>query len=271
MDDVSPRARSILTHVDLIACEDSRRTGQLLKLLGIGKKKLTSYHDHNESLKSSALIEQILSEKLSVALVSDAGTPCIADPGYKLVACAHAMGLAVRTIPGPSSQTALVAASGLPSDRVLFIGFLPSKQSALIKEVQSWLTIEASIVCFETAKRLENTIDLIFTTYPSAVISIGRELTKMYEEVIKGDENQIRAWLKERTPLKGELVLMIALNRESKKQEIDENELTQSIRKLLANGLSQKDIMNLLTDCGVGKKELYQLILNAKKVKHIKK
>ena len=138
LDDLTPRALATLRNVDIIAAEDTRNTRKLLTHFNIQGKELVSYHDHVEDTRSEQLVERLLRDGLSLALVSDAGTPCVADPGYRLVRHAKQNGIKVHPVPGASALTSLVSASGLPSDRVLFVGFLPVKESDIRREIQSW-------------------------------------------------------------------------------------------------------------------------------------
>ena len=178
LDDMTPRAKRVLAEADLIAAEDTRTTRKLLTHFGIQGKKLVSYHDHGETEQAERLIDQVEGGGLKLAIVSDAGTPGISDPGYRIAAAARARGLSVVPIAGPSALTALVSASGLPSDRLLFVGFPPQRAQALKTEIASWRGLRASIVFFEATRRLGRTLAAIAEEYPEARVAVGRELTK---------------------------------------------------------------------------------------------
>ncbi len=167
LEDITLRAKRILEEVDVIAAEDTRVARKLLGLLGIGSKKLLSYHDVGEAKQAEHLIALLQKEQWQMALISDAGTPCIADPGYRVVALARQKGIEVSPIPGPSSAIALASSAGLPSDRFLFVGFLPSRLTALRNECASWATsTAASVIAFESAKRLRVTLEVLAELYP---------------------------------------------------------------------------------------------------------
>lgn len=264
-EDLSPRARKTLQEAQLIACEDTRRTGQLLRSLEIPYAGLVSYYDANEVQRAEELIQRIQNENLTLALVSDAGTPAIADPGFRLIKLAHEHGIPVVTIPGPSTLSALISVSGLPSDRVLFVGFLPRKKSQVIEEIQIWKKSRASIVAFETPNRLCESLTTIAEHLPSAQVCIGRELTKIYEEVHLFPIKQALQWAEEHTHLKGELALMLdpVLSEEETIHE-EWEPLLQKAKFLRERGLSAKDLVEFFSDEVVDKKELYKRMAQLK-------
>ena len=154
MYEASPRVRGILESVDVVACEDTRVTGKLFERLEISPPKLVSYHDKNESERAGQLIKKIVDENINMAIVSDAGAPCISDPGYRLVSLAHEHGIRVVPISGPSALISLSMAAGLPTDRLTFLGFLPHKKEARNAEVKSWSQQLGSVVFYDTATRI---------------------------------------------------------------------------------------------------------------------
>ena len=264
-EDLSPRAQRILQTADLIACEDTRRTGQLLRSLEIVHAQLVSYYDAIEGKRAEDLITRVQSEQLSLALVSDAGTPAIADPGFRLVKRAHELGIPVRVIPGPSTLSALVSVAGLPSDRILFVGFLPRKKNQLIAEIATWKQSLASIVAFESPLRLQDSLAVLAEQLPNAEICIGRELTKLYEEVQTSSIAQAVQWAKAHTHLKGELALMIhTATTEEEKADVEWEPLLRKAQFLLERGLSHKDIVACLGDEHIDRKELYRRLLELK-------
>jgi 16S rRNA (cytidine1402-2'-O)-methyltransferase len=269
LDDLTPRALATLRNVDLIAAEDTRNTRKLLTHFNITGKELISYHDHVEAVRSEQLVERLENDGLTLALVSDAGTPCVADPGYRLVRLAKQRGIKVHPVPGASALTSLISASGLPSDRVLFVGFLPTKESDLRREIQSWAVARASIVYFEPTRRLESSIGLIAELHPHAEVSIGRELTKLYEEIATMPVAEALDWVKGHAILKGEAVVMVHLGSDANKDESSESEsaiahVEQAARKGFASGKTLKDLLKELGGLGIQRSELYQLLLEIK-------
>ncbi len=266
LEDLTPRALKVLESVDIIAAEDTRRTRQLLNLIGIGPKQLVSYHDHNEEFRSVQLVERMKAENLSIALVSDAGTPCISDPGYRLVKEAHRQGVKVHPIPGPSALTALVSASGLPTDRFMFVGFPPAKSTELRKQVDEWRRIGCPVVFYESLRRLQKTVEVIYEIAPDAEIAIGRELTKLYEEVACMPISAALQWIRAHDVLKGEATIMVSFPPPEKGEarRITEEQLVSIASDEFRKGASLKDLLQSYADAGFKRAELYQLLLQAK-------
>lgn len=268
LDDLTLRAIKVLKNVDIIAAEDTRRARQLLQHIGREKAEVISYFDHVEREKAPQLVDRILEQKLSMALISDAGTPCISDPGYHLVREAKKRGVMVHPVPGPSALTALVSASGLPSDRLLFVGFLPTKKMALEKEIASWKNLDASIVFYENPRRLKVCLSYIQEIYPNAELSIGRELTKLHEEILLTDPQGAMAWCNDHDFLKGEAVVMLRLGQlPSDTPEAKEDlrsTLLHEARQKFEQDATLKDLLGLYRDRGLSRSELYQLLLEAK-------
>ena len=269
LGDISIRACQILRSVDLIACEDTRKTGFLLKKLEIKPKKLMSYYEAQEEKKTTVLIKAMLEDNLLVALLSDAGTPAISDPGYRLVAAARKNKIPVSPIPGVSSPIALASVSGLPTDRILFTGFLAKKKSARLKEITSWKHIKASIIFLESAQRLKTTLNDLAELYPHGQIAIGRELTKKFEEIVVLSLKDSLTWLANKTSLKGEFTLMCDLKIKNEVHDIDENMLKKRVLELLSQKVSARDIARShLSDLHLTRSEAYkkvQEILNSSK------
>lgn len=265
LEDITLRAKRVLETCDLIAAEDTRVTAKLLKLLNLPHKKLISFYDQIEKKKSESLIKQIKEGKLSVALVSDAGTPLISDPGYHLTNEAHKQNVPVIPIPGPSSLTALVSSAGLPSDRLLFLGFLPKKKSQIQTEMTRWASYEASVVFFESAKRITSTVEILSELYPEAQLCLGRELTKLNETIKQGSCSEILPWLQNEAVLKGELAVMINLPKGE--NNLSEEEVIEQIKTVLAKHpeYKTKQVVEALGSTGLSSKELYNLVLKIKK------
>lgn len=268
IQEASPRVRGVLEHVDMVACEDTRVTGKLYERLGIKPPKLVSYHDKNESGRAADLVQRIQNDKLSMALVSDAGAPCISDPGYRLVSLAHEHGIRVVPISGPSALISLSMAAGLPTDRLTFLGFLPHKKEARNTEIKSWNEKMGSIVFYETATRIEDTLKIISLVWPQASIAIGRELTKTFEEIVKLSVTQCLEWLdnkKDSHTLKGEFVLMCSgFEVGSTNEDIFDRARSQAM-DLFQQGIHQKKIMKQLAHLGIERSKLYDLLLDVKK------
>ena len=206
LSDLSSRAADILRQADVIAVEDSRVTGKLLNHLGI-KRPMTPYHDHVAEGVRPALVARMAGE--AVALVSDAGTPLISDPGYRLVRAARERGIAVTSIPGPSAAVVALTLAGLPSDRFLFAGFLPAKDKARREVLAELGGVRATLVFYETAPRLAQSLAAIGELLPGREVAVARELTKRFEECRTGSPDELIAHFAAHPP-KGEIVLLVA-------------------------------------------------------------
>ena len=206
LGDVSARAATVLGAVAAVACEDTRVTGKLLKHLGI-KAKLIRYDDHASEATREHLLG--LAALQPIALVSDAGTPLISDPGYRLVHAARAAGIMVTSIPGPSAVVVALTLAGLPSDRFLFAGFLPAKDKARREVLAELGVVKATLVFYETAPRLAASLTAIGEDLPGRAVAVARELTKKFEECRSGTPTELIAHYAEHPP-KGEIVLLIA-------------------------------------------------------------
>jgi 16S rRNA (cytidine1402-2'-O)-methyltransferase len=206
LGDLSPRAANILKSVDVIAVEDSRVTAKLLHHIGI-RKPMIAYHDHVSDGIRPALIARMARE--SVALVSDAGTPLISDPGYKLVRDARAAGVPVVTIPGPSAVIAALTLAGLPTDRFLFAGFLPPKAKARGDAIAEIATVRATLVFYESGPRLSAALAALAAGLGNREASVAREISKLYEECVQGTLNDLAARYADAPP-KGEIVIIVA-------------------------------------------------------------
>lgn len=206
--DLTERARAILGAVDGIACEDTRTTGAMLTRLGI-HRPLFAYHDHNETEAAERFAAELAAGK-SLALVSDAGTPAISDPGFRLVRACRRRQLPVVPVPGPSALTAVLSSSGLPTNGFLFVGFLPAKTSARTAFLQKYQDFEYTLALYESCHRIEKFADEIIATLgESRVVAIAKEVTKLHETFLVGTAADVRTRLS-KTSLKGEFVLLIA-------------------------------------------------------------
>jgi 16S rRNA (cytidine1402-2'-O)-methyltransferase len=207
LEDVTRRAERVLAQADLVACEDRRVTGRLLRHLGLARP-LALYHEHNAEAARPALLARLAAGG-SIALVSDAGTPAVSDPGYKLVRAALAQGSAVHPVPGPSAVVAALVASGLPTDRFLFLGFLPPRGAARRRALQEVAAVRASLVLFESAQRLAETLADAAAVLGKRDAAVARELTKLHEELRRGPLSELAAAHAGAGPPRGELAIVI--------------------------------------------------------------
>ena len=206
--DLTERARAILAAVDLIACEDTRTTGAMLTRFGL-RQELTAYHEHNE-IETAERLASLLAAGKSIAVVSDAGTPALSDPGFRLVRACRRRGLPVIPVPGPSALTAVLSASGLPTNGFLYVGFLPPKSAARIAFFEKYREFDYTLALFESCHRIDKAVDEIVETLgPARVICVAKEVTKLHESFLVGPAADVQARLA-KTSLKGEFVLLIA-------------------------------------------------------------
>lgn len=209
LGDVSPRARAILSGVDLIACEDTRTTGVLLNRLEISGKSLTPYHDHNETVAADQLLVALQTGK-SVAVVCDAGTPGLSDPGFRITRACRRAGVPVIPVPGPSALTAVLSASGLPTNRVYFVGFLPPKSAARITFFEKHRDFDGTLALYESCHRIDKAVaEIVATLGSDRVICVAKEVTKLHETFWVGPAAEVEAALA-KASRKGEFVLLIA-------------------------------------------------------------
>ena len=206
--DLTERARAILGGVDLVACEDTRTTGALLTRLGL-RRDLVAYHEHNELAMAETLATQIAAGK-SVAVVSDAGTPALSDPGFRLVRACRRRGLPVIPVPGPSALTAVLSAAGLPTNGFLYVGFLPPKSAARIAFYETHRDFPYTLALYESCHRIDKAVaEIVATLGPTRVICVAKEVTKVHETFWVGPAGDVQARLAQAS-LKGEFVLLIA-------------------------------------------------------------
>ena len=252
LGDITARALDWLNSADLIACEDSRVTQVLLRHAGI-EKPLVSYHDHNADQMRPKLLARVAAGE-RVALVSDAGTPLISDPGYKLVRDAIAAGLAVTMLPGPSAPLMALALSGLPSDRFLFGGFLPPKQAGRQRAIAEAARAPVTLIFFETAPRLVEALADLRSVLSDRPAAVARELTKMFEEVRRGRLSELIAHYTEAGPPKGEIVVVVGPPEEA---EVAAEDIDTLLQRALAS-MSVKDAAaTVAAATGKPRREIY--------------
>ena len=206
--DISARALQVLEGVDLIACEDTRRTGQFLAAHGL-RKQLLSHYEHNEQRRVPDLVAR-LRQGACIALVTDAGTPAISDPGYRLVRAALDAAIVVKAIPGPSAAIAALSIAGLPTDRFVFEGFLPTREGALRKELEALSGEPRTMIFYEAARRLGATLATMASIFGNErEAAVMRETTKTYEETVRGSLRDLAARFENSEPL-GEITIVVA-------------------------------------------------------------
>lgn len=208
LEDITLRALRVLREADLVACEDTRRTARLLAAHGIGART-TSFFEHNERWKGGRLLDELRAGR-SVALVSDAGTPGISDPGYRLVRDAREAGIPVVPVPGASAAIAALSVSGLPTDRFLFVGFLPSRSGARRRAIESLRTRPETLVLYESPLRLKDTLADLAELLGERKAFLCREATKLHEEYLRTTLSDLARAVAARPSVKGEVVLVIA-------------------------------------------------------------
>jgi 16S rRNA (cytidine1402-2'-O)-methyltransferase len=262
--DITYRAVEILSKVDLIAAEDTRHSRKLLSHYAINTKT-TALHDHNESKAHIELLE-FIKKGHSVALISDAGTPLISDPGYILVQRAKAEGINVVPIPGPSALISALSASGLPSDKFTFFGFLPAKQLARKAILDNIRELEPTSIFYESPHRIVACLDSMLQVFePTRSVCLARELTKSFETIHVDELQHLCDWVKaDANQQKGEIVLLVKGHKIPKNQEISSTDV--DILKLLMDELSVKKAASLTAKItGSAKNALYAEALNLKK------
>lgn len=257
LEDISERALRILREADTVYAEDTRHALGLFRRFGIDTK-LFPYHDHSSDETRDTILQR-LQEGASFALISDAGTPCISDPGYKLVRLAREAGIAVTPIPGASALTTFLSAAGLPTDRFVFAGFLPNKAGARKERLEALLSAGGTHVVYESANRLEATLRELEGLSPDADVVVARELTKMFETWVRGNARQVREQLDADDGWRGEIVLGFC---PPEREGPADGEREAWVDALLQAGLSARTVAEVLQErLQLPKKELYQLAL----------
>jgi 16S rRNA (cytidine1402-2'-O)-methyltransferase len=261
LSDISLRALAVLAQVDIIACEDTRVVSKLLQRFSIARKTLLSYHSHNENQSTNQIIEHIKNGQ-SVALVSDAGTPLISDPGFDIVTHLVEGNLPLTSIPGPCAAICALTLSGFPLTEFVFLGFLNRKSNARLTALKNYSNSSLTIVLYEAPHRLIQTLEDIFTVLGNREIMIGRELTKRFEEITRGTASEVIQICKQKSP-KGEYVLII------KGSKVVEKEVSDDLIKELLENQTSKDVLKvLMNDYLLPKQLAYKRILAIKESKN---
>lgn len=260
LEDITYRAVRVLKEADWIACEDTRTTRRLLDHYGI-QTRLLSYHEHNETERTEDLIERLRQGETG-ALVSDAGTPLLSDPGYRVVRAAVHEGIRVEALPGPSALLAGLVVSGLPTDQFHFAGFLPAKQGQRTRLLESLRDEPATLIFYEAPHRILESLEDIAATLGEREIVVARELTKMHEEVLRGTASQIAGELAARDAIRGEFVVMIAKASEPA-QDLTPPE--EAVAMLVSAGIDRMEAMKTVArERGLSKREVYKLVSGPK-------
>ena len=253
--DVSQRALAVLASVDRVACEDTRRTARLLARHGI-EARLISYHEHNAARVRPALIRTLV-DSGSVGLVSDAGTPLISDPGYKLVRAALDAGVRVTGCPGPSAPLLALILSGLPTDRFYFGGFLPSKASFRRATLAALRSLDATLVFFESPRRLEASLEDMAATFGPRPAAVARELTKLHEELRRGTLDELAGHYAAAGAPKGEVVVVVGGRDDSAQTALSDADIDERLDGLLADGTVRDAAAALSAETGLPRRALY--------------
>ena len=260
LNDISARALDTLNAAEIIACEDTRVTKKLFSLLGVSiHKNFICYQNYNEEDKAAGIVD-IIKGGQAVALVSDAGSPLISDPGYKLVSLCRKEGVKVYSIPGAAAVICALQLAGLPTNRFMFAGFIPNKDKARADLFNELKSINTTLVLYETAPRLLKTLQAAGEVFGTREMAVVREITKLYEDVRNGTAQELAQYYTE-NPAKGEIVLVIAPPCQSESAEIDvKNELLSRMQKMsLKSAVEEVTVLS-----GLSKKEVYNQALALK-------
>jgi 16S rRNA (cytidine1402-2'-O)-methyltransferase len=259
LEDITYRAVATLRSVATIACEDTRQTAKLLRHYGI-QTPLTSFHEHNEAERAGQLVSQLEAGD-SLALVSDAGTPLVSDPGYRLVRAAIERGIDVLPIPGPCAAISALTASGLPTDAFLFGGFLPAKAGKRRAELDRHRTAEHTLIFYEAPHRIvESLEDVSARLGHSRPVVVAREMTKLHEEFLRGSADEVLAILAGRPSVKGEITLLIG-KAPAPAGTPSREQLHTEVEQLTSAGASRMEaIKQVARRHGIGKRDMYKLL-----------
>ncbi|GAB4233197.1 MAG: 16S rRNA (cytidine(1402)-2'-O)-methyltransferase [Methyloligellaceae bacterium] len=254
--DITLRALSVLARADLILCEDTRHSARLLRHYGLDVP-LQPYHDHNAGRVRPGVLKALEAGQ-SVALISDAGTPLVSDPGYKLVRAALAGGHKVTSIPGPSALLAALTASGLPSDRFHFEGFLPPRQTARRRRLTELAGLPATLIFYESAQRVAAMLRDAAHSFGTREAVLARELTKMHEQIVRGSVEELVEKLGESIPLKGEFVVLVA---PAPAGAVSEAQIMEALEEALAHASLRDAARDVADALGVSRSRVYALAL----------
>jgi 16S rRNA (cytidine1402-2'-O)-methyltransferase len=257
LEDITYRAVRVLGEADVIACEDTRHTRVLLDRYGI-RKPVVSYHEHNEVERSAELAARLRAGE-TVALVSDAGTPLVSDPGYRLVRAAIDNDIPVHPLPGASAALAALAGSGLPTDAFRFGGFLPSKAHQRRKALEALAGETATLVFYEAPHRIVEALEAIEETLGPRPVVLARELTKVHEEFLRGTPAELRAALAARDAVRGEFTLLVG---KGDTAQPDDGPPGEAVQALMRSGVARMEaIKTVARRRGLSKRQVYEMLL----------
>lgn len=260
LGDMTIRALATLAAAETVLCEDTRTSGKLMERFAI-KTRLAPYHEHNAQKLRPEILER-LQQGATIALISDAGMPLVSDPGYRLVKEAVERGIPVTACPGPSAVLTGLALSGLPTDRFLFAGFVPHKPGERKRLFAEFAELKATLIFFESPHRIVETLHDLATALPGRRLAVARELTKLYEEVLRGTAAEIAAQLNARTSVKGEITLLAGPP--MAEDAVSETDLDAAIAEALAAMPASKAASEVAKRFNVSRSGIYQRILAAK-------
>lgn len=258
LSDLSPHAAKILSEADLIAVEDSRVTAKLLAHIGV-KRPMTAYHDHNADRVRPGLIAQMADK--AVALVSDAGTPLISDPGYKLVRDARAAGIDVHTVAGPCAAVAALTLAGLPTDRFLFLGFLPAKAGARASAIAEIASLRATLIFYESGPRLGTTLQALHDSLGDREAAVVREISKKFEETVTGNLADLASRYEAASP-KGEIVIVVGPPGEP--EAASETDIDNALREAMIRLSPSRAAAEVAEALGLPRRTIYERALALK-------
>ncbi|MGM1050352.1 MAG: 16S rRNA (cytidine(1402)-2'-O)-methyltransferase [Bacillota bacterium] len=266
LEDMTYRAVRTLRECDIIAAEDTRQTRKLLTHFEIQPKQLFSYHEHNKGASGPEIIRYIIEGK-NVAIVSDAGLPAISDPGSDLVRLAVAEGISVIPVPGANAALSGLIASGLPTERFTFIGFLPRERKDIIAQLSSFQAAQGTLLFYESPHRVKKTLEIMLEALGDRNVALARELTKRYEEFVRGPISECLNWLEDHPPLGEYCIVVEGASAEEEQRERDawwqELTLEAHVEHYESEGMSRKDAMKkTASDRGVSKRDIYNSLLN---------
>lgn len=257
LEDITYRAVEVLRRAACIACEDTRQTRKLLQRYGI-QARLESYHEHNEQQRSGELLKRLEAGD-DIALVSDAGTPLVSDPGFRLVRRAVEQGIRVVPVPGPAAFVAALSASGLETDAFYFGGFLPRRKAERARLLERLAALPCTLIFYEAPHRILETLADIDAVMPARPVVLARELTKVHEEFLRGTAGQLRQELGRRSAVRGEITLLIGREQDSGAGGANDCDVEAEIARLEQQGLTRMEAMKRVArQLGIGKRDIYR-------------